>query len=309
MDKTYHVPVLFDEVITALEIKPEGTYIDCTAGGGGHSYGIAERLTSGRLVAIDQDENAIDAAGKKLAPFANKVTLVKNNFSNVGQELDRLGIDEIDGALIDLGISSHQIDEGSRGFSYMQDAPLDMRMDKGSGLSAYDVVNGYSHGQLCKIFREYGEETKFTSAIASAILKQREIAPIETTLQLSELLHGVYPRHIKTGHPAKKVFQAIRIEVNSELDVILPAIDSLVKRLKPGGRLAVISFHSIEDRLVKQAFAKMAKACVCPSGLPVCACGKQREVTAVGKSIVPTSVEIENNPRAASARLRVVERV
>ncbi|MCL2212610.1 MAG: 16S rRNA (cytosine(1402)-N(4))-methyltransferase RsmH [Oscillospiraceae bacterium] len=308
MEKVYHVPVLLNEVIESLKINPSGTYVDCTAGGGGHSYEIASRLTTGRLVAIDQDENAIVAAGKRLAPFADRVSLVRENFSNVACVLDNLGIREVDGALIDLGISSHQIDEGERGFSYMQNAPLDMRMDKRNHLSAYNVVNEYSHGELCRIFREYGEEAKFNSAIASAILKQRETMPIVTTGELSELLHKVYPKHIKTGHPAKKVFQAIRIEVNKELDVIRPALDSLVKVLRLGGRLAVITFHSIEDRLVKQAFAEMARECVCPPMLPVCACEKRREVIPIGKSVAPGAKEIEENSRAASARLRIAEK-
>ena len=306
---TYHVPVLLDETIKALDIKPECVYVDCTVGGGGHSFEIASRLTTGRLIAIDQDQNAIEAAGKRLAPYSERVTIVRDNFCNVSSVLESLGIEKIHGALIDLGISSHHVDDAERGFSYMKDAPLDMRMDTRSSLTAWHVINQYSKDDLFRILREYGEETRFTSRIVFEILKQREVAPINTTGQLSQLLHGIYPKHIKTGHPAKKTFQAVRIEVNRELDVIDPALRGLVSAMKAGGRLAVITFHSLEDRLVKIAFADMAKNCICPSDFPACVCDKRASVKLVGKSIVPTEEEMQNNSRSISARLRVVEKL
>ena len=306
-----HYSVLKNEAIDSLAIKPDGIYVDCTAGGGGHSFEIASRLsTDGRLFAIDRDEDAISAAGKRLSPFADRVTMVKSNFTEVAAVMKANGIDGIDGALIDLGVSSYQLDTAERGFSYMQDAPLDMRMDRTQPLTAYDVVNTYSEAELKKILFTYGEE-KFAPKIASAIVRQREQKPIESTLELAELIKNAMPAKAKIGghHPAKRSFQAIRIEVNGELSAIEPTLRDLVSLLKPGGRLAVITFHSLEDRITKQTFASLCGACTCPPDFPICVCGKKSIVRLPFKSVAPSEAELEENPRSRSARLRAAEKI
>lgn len=306
-----HYSVLKQEVIDSLAIRPDGIYVDCTAGGGGHSFAIASALgEGGRLIAIDRDDDAIRAAGKRLAPYGDRVTMVKSNFTEVAAVLKQLSIDGIDGALIDLGVSSYQLDTAERGFSYMQDAPLDMRMDRQQPLTAYDVVNGYSEGELRKILFAYGEE-KFAPKIASAIVRQREVKPIESTLELSELIKNAMPAKAKVGghHPAKRSFQAIRIEVNGELSAIEPTLRDLVSALNPGGRLAVITFHSLEDRITKQTFASLCGACTCPPDFPMCVCGKKSIVRLPFKSLAPSEKELEENPRSRSARLRVAEKL
>ena len=305
-----HKSVLLDEAVEALAIRPDGIYVDGTAGGGGHSFAIASRLTSGKLIAIDQDEAAIKAAGERLAPLGERACIVRNNFSNLASVLDELEIPEIDGLLLDLGVSSHQFDEAERGFSYRSDAPLDMRMDRRQGRSAYDVVNSYSEQELKRILYEYGEE-RFAPRIAARIVKERANAPIETTNQLSELIKAAMPAAAKDGgHPAKRSFQAIRIEVNRELDVIEPAISQAMSRMRKGGRIAIITFHSLEDRLVKQAFANLAQGCTCPKSLPICVCGNKPKARVITKKpILPGDAELLENPRAHSAKLRVAEKL
>ena len=306
-----HRSVLLDEAIEALAIRPDGIYVDGTAGGGGHSFAIASSLEGGQLIAIDQDEAAIKAAGARLAPLGERARIVRNNFSNLGEVLDGCGIDRIDGLLLDLGVSSHQLDEAERGFAYQSDAPLDMRMDQRAAKTARDVVNTYSVEDLKRILFTYGEE-KFSARIAARIVAEREKAPIETTGQLSDIIKSAIPAAAREGghHPAKRSFQAIRIEVNSELDVILPAIHTAVDRMNPGGRIAIITFHSLEDRLVKQAFASLASGCTCPKSLPICVCGKKPRVKIISKKpILPGEAELNENPRARSAKLRVAEKI
>ena len=302
-----HRSVLLDECIDGLNIDPDGIYVDGTAGGGGHSFAIASRLTNGRLIAIDQDEAAIAAAGARLAPLGERATVVRSNFCEVAKVCRELGIEEIDGLLLDLGVSSYQLDTPERGFSYSADAPLDMRMDKRKALSAYQVVNEYSEEKIKKILYEYGEE-RFSAAIAAAIVKRREKSPIETTAELSDIIKYAIPPSAREGghHPAKRSFQAIRIEVNSELDVIEPAIRDAVSMLRKGGRIAIITFHSLEDRIVKQTFADLAKGCVCPRELPVCVCGRKPVLKQVNKKpILPSASELAENSRSRSAKLRV----
>jgi 16S rRNA (cytosine1402-N4)-methyltransferase len=305
-----HRSVLLDECIEGLAIRPDGIYVDGTAGGGGHSFAIASRLKDGRLIAIDRDEAAIRAAGERLAPLGERATVVRSNFYEVAQVLDDLQIDKIDGLLLDLGVSSHQFDEAERGFSYRNDAPLDMRMDRRQQKSAFEVVNTYSEEELKRILFEYGEE-RFAGRIAARIVRERENAPIRTTFELSELIKAAMPAAARDGgHPAKRSFQAIRIEVNGELDVIAPTIESAVSRMRKGGRIAIITFHSLEDRIVKQAFAKLATGCTCPKSLPVCVCGNQPKVRLVSKKpILPSEQELLENPRSHSAKLRVVEKL
>ena len=306
-----HRSVLLEPCMNALAIKPDGIYVDGTAGGGGHSYEIARRLTTGRLIAIDQDEAAIKAASAKLAPLGERAQVVRNNFCHVADVLDTLGIDKIDGILLDLGVSSYQLDTPERGFSYMADAPLDMRMDMRAEKNAYHVVNTYSEYDLRRILFEYGEE-RFAGRIASRIVQARADKPIETTGELTALIKSAIPAAARDGghHPAKRSFQAIRIEVNAELDVIRPALEAAMKRLSKGGRMAVITFHSLEDRIVKQTFADMASGCTCPKGLPVCVCGKKPQVKVISrKPILPDEEELENNPRSRSAKLRVAEKL
>ena len=302
-----HRSVLLDECIEGLNIRPDGIYVDGTAGGGGHSFEIASRLTTGRLIAIDQDEAAIKAASERLAPLGERATVVRSNFCEIAAVCKELGIEKIDGLLLDLGVSSYQLDTPERGFSYNADAPLDMRMDKRKALSAYNVVNEYAEERIRKILFEYGEE-RFSSSIAAAIVREREKKPIESTRELSDIIKYAIPPAAREGghHPAKRSFQAIRIEVNSELDVIEPAIRDAVGLLQEGGRVAIITFHSLEDRIVKQTFADLAKGCTCPREFPICVCGKKPIVKQVNKKpILPSSKELEENPRSRSAKLRV----
>ena len=312
MQEFSHYSVLLSECIDALDIKPDGIYVDGTAGGGGHSLEIAKHLSkNGRLIAIDQDEDAIAAASARLSEFSDRVTIVRNNFSNLADVCAELGIDKIDGFLIDAGVSSFQLDCAERGFAYSADAPLDMRMDKRNSLTARTVVNEYSEAELKKILFEYGEE-RFSPNIAAAIVRERAIAPIETTSQLSDIIRGAIPAFAREGghHPAKRSFQAIRIEVNRELDVIEPAIRAAEKLMRRGGRIAVITFHSLEDRIVKQTFADLASGCTCPRSFPICVCGKKPSVKTVNKKpILPSAKELEENPRSRSAKLRVAEKL
>lgn len=307
-----HVSVLLRECIEALRIKPNGIYVDCTTGGGGHSLEIAKRLTDGgRLIAIDRDEDALRAAGRRLADFADRVTFVHSNYAMLQSVLADLGVPVVDGVLADLGVSSYQLDTAERGFSYMQDAPLDMRMDREQPLRAYDVVNTYSEEELRRILYDFGEE-KFARNIAANIVKKRSEHPIETTLELAELVKASMPKTAREGghHPAKRTFQAIRIEVNSELSSIPPALDAAVHALNPGGRIAVITFHSLEDRLVKQKFAALSSGCTCPREFPVCVCGKKPVVRVITKKPVTAGEdELEVNPRSRSAKLRVAEKI
>ena len=294
-----------------LDIKPDGIYVDGTAGGGGHSFEIASRLDSGLLIAIDRDEAAIKAASTRLAPLGKRATVVKSNYSEVESVCHGLGIEKIDGLLLDLGVSSYQLDTAERGFSYNADAPLDMRMDKDSSFSAYNVVNEYSADELKKVIYNYGEE-RFAPRIASAIVKYRETKPVETTGELVDIIKGAIPAAAREGghHPAKRTFQAIRIEVNGELSIIEPTIKAAVDMLRPGGRIAIITFHSLEDRIVKQTFADLASGCTCPKNFPVCVCGKKPKVKVVSrKPILPSAEELEVNPRSRSAKLRVAEKI
>ena len=311
MDNAKHVSVLLDECIENLAIKPDGIYVDGTLGLGGHSYEIASRLTTGRLIGIDRDETAIARAGERLAPFAGKITLVHGNFSDTASILDDLGIDAVDGMLFDLGVSSPQLDEAERGFSYMNDAPLDMRMDRSEGLTAYDVVNDYSADRLNRIFWDYGEE-RYARRISAAIIAAREKKPVETTFELVDIIKGSLPAAAlrEKQHPAKRCFQAIRIAVNDELGAISALMDTAPDKLKTGGRLCVISFHSLEDRIVKSGIAARENGCTCPREAPICTCGFIKTLKSVcRKPILPGADEIERNPRARSAKLRVAERV
>ncbi|SFP21319.1 16S rRNA (cytosine1402-N4)-methyltransferase [Oscillibacter sp. PC13] len=305
-----HKPVLLRECIEALQIRPDGIYVDGTLGRAGHSIEIAQRLTTGRLVCIDRDQAAIEAAKIRLAPWMDHVTLIHSNFSELDTVLQEAGTDGADGMLFDLGVSSPQLDDASRGFSYMQDAPLDMRMDKDAPLTAYEVVNTWSQEELRRILYEYGEE-RYAPAIARAILRARETAPVQTTLELVEIIKSAMPPAAlrEKQHPAKRSFQAIRIAVNGELDALPPMLHAAVNGLNPGGRLAVITFHSLEDRIVKRALAEMARGCTCPPEFPVCVCGKKPAIKLVTrKPVVSGSDELKENPRARSAKLRVAEK-
>ena len=311
MDNAKHVSVLLDECIENLAIKPDGIYVDGTLGLGGHSYEIASRLSTGRLIGIDRDETAIARAGERLAPFADRITLVHGNFSDTASILDNLGIDAVDGMLFDLGVSSPQLDEAKRGFSYMNDAPLDMRMDRSEGLTAYDIVNDYSADRLNRIFWDYGEE-RYARRISAAIIAAREEKPVETTFELVDIIKGALPAAAlrEKQHPAKRCFQAIRIAVNDELGAISTLMDTAPDKLKIGGRLCVISFHSLEDRIVKSGIAARENGCTCPREAPICTCGFIKTLKSVcRKPILPGADEIERNPRARSAKLRVAERV
>lgn len=311
MSEPKHVSVLLNECIENLNIRPDGIYVDGTLGLGGHSYEIASRLTTGRLIGIDRDETAIERAGARLAPFANRVTLVHGNFCDTASILDSLGIDKVDGMLFDLGVSSPQLDESERGFSYMNDAPLDMRMDQSSSLTAHDIVNDYSEAQLNRIFWDYGEE-RYARRISAAIVKARGERPIETTLELVDIIKSALPAAAlrEKQHPAKRCFQAIRIAVNDELGAISALMDTAPDKLKVGGRLCVISFHSLEDRIVKSGIAARENGCTCPREAPICTCGFVKTLKSVcRKPILPGEDEIERNPRSRSAKLRVAERV
>ena len=305
-----HKSVLLDECIEALNIRPDGIYVDGTLGRAGHSREIVQKLTTGRLICIDRDMAAIDAAKERLAPWMDRVTLVHGNFADLGEVLREMDITGVDGMLFDLGVSSPQLDDASRGFSYMQDAPLDMRMDKSAALTAYEVVNAWSYEELRRILFEYGEE-RYAPAIAKAIVRAREIRPVETTLELVDLIKGAMPPAAlrEKQHPAKRSFQAIRIAVNGELDALPPMLKSATDALNPGGRLAVITFHSLEDRIVKRAMQDMARGCTCPPEFPVCICGKKPKLKLLTrKPIVSGEAELEENPRARSAKLRVAEK-
>ena len=309
MDNNFtHISVLLKEAVDALDIKPNGIYVDGTAGGGGHSYEIAKRLSGGRLISIDRDPDAIKAATKRLAEF-DCCTIVNARFSQISQILDEQGVDQIDGFLLDLGVSSHQLDTGERGFSYHMEAPLDMRMGS-STTSAADLVNTLSDKELSDIFYKYADE-RFANRIAQKIVEQRSVAPIETTTQLADLISACYPNKFKRdGHPARKVFQALRIAVNDEFSEEEKALADGFERLKPGGRFSVITFHSAEDRLVKQAFAGFAQGCTCPPEFPVCVCGaKPRGKLVFRKPQIASAEELNLNPRARSAKLRAIEKL
>ena len=311
MTEAKHFSVLLNECIENLNIKPGGVYLDGTLGLGGHSYQIASRLTTGRLICIDRDETAIERAGKRLAPFGDKVTLVHGNFSDAAQIIDSLGIPGVDGMLFDLGVSSPQLDEIERGFSYMGDAPLDMRMDAGDSLTAYEVVNTWPEERLNRILWDYGEE-RYARRISRAIVEHRAQKPIATTLELVEIIKGAMPAAAlrEKQHPAKRSFQAIRIAVNDELGAISQMMETAPDKLNRGGRLCVISFHSLEDRIVKSGIAARENGCTCPREAPICTCGFVQTLKSVSrKPILPTAEELEQNPRSRSAKLRVAERV
>jgi 16S rRNA (cytosine1402-N4)-methyltransferase len=306
-----HISVLLNEVIEGLKINENGTYVDCTLGGAGHSSEIIKRLNSnGKLIGIDQDLEALNAANEKLKTFEN-VTYVHNNFTNIESILNELNIDNIDGILMDLGVSSYQLDNGERGFSYMKDAPLDMRMDREAELTAYNVVNDYSEEKLYKLIRDYGEE-KFASRIAKFIIDRRQNNPINSTFELVDIIKAAIPAKARREgpHPAKRTFQAIRIEVNGELEILDKAIEGSINKLKKGGRLAIITFHSLEDRIVKNKFKDLANPCKCPKDLPMCVCGKVPTVKIISKKpIEPSLDEVEENPRSRSAKLRIAEKI
>ena len=311
MEQPKHVSVLLEECVRYLNIRPDGIYVDGTLGLGGHSYAIASRLETGRLIGIDRDPSAIRRAGERLSPFGDRVTLVHGNFSETAQILDALGIPGADGMLFDLGVSSPQLDEAERGFSYMQDAPLDMRMDPTAPLSAGEVVNGWSQERLNRILWDYGEE-RYARRISAAILAARDRKPIESTLELAEIIRGAMPAAAlrEKQHPAKRSFQAIRIAVNDELGEVERMMETAPDKLNPGGRLCVISFHSLEDRIVKNGIARRENGCTCPREAPVCTCGFVQTLRSLSrKPILPSEDEIERNPRSRSAKLRVAERV
>ena len=305
----HHVSVLLNECIENLNIKPDGIYVDGTMGGGGHSLEIARRLKTGRLICIDQDPNAHEAAGKRLEAYKDRITFVRDNFGNIKNILDGLGIEKVDGMLLDIGVSSHQLDEAERGFSYQQDAPLDMRMNPDRPFSAYHVVNEYDEDELDRVIFTYGEE-RWARRIAQFIVKERENSPICTTGELVDIIKKAVPKGARKDgpHPAKRTFQAIRIEVNGELDVLQRAIDDVTERLAEDGRLCIITFHSLEDRIVKEAFRKQENPCICPPQFPVCVCGKAaRGKVITRKPILPSKEELQENPRSRSAKLRVLE--
>lgn len=307
-----HISVLLYECIEALNIRDGYTYIDCTAGGGGHSLEIAKRMgPNSRLICFDRDKNAIAAATERLKDYLDRVTFVNENFENLGRVIRELKIDNLGGVLADLGCSSHQFDTPERGFSYMHDAPLDMRMDTDAPLSAYEVVNEYSEAELRRLIFEYGEE-RFSARIASAIVKARESSPIKTTGELSDVIKSAIPKaqRMDGPHPAKRTFQAIRIEVNRELDSIRPLIEDATAALVPTGRIAIISFHSLEDRIVKQSYKSLTAGCTCPKDFPVCICGNKPKIKEITKKpTLPSEDELNANPRSRSAKLRVAEKI
>ena len=307
-----HRSVLLEETVNGLNIKPDGIYVDGTLGGGGHAFEVCTRLNDkGSIVGIDQDEAAIEAAGIRLKDFGDKVTIVRSNYCEMKSRLHELGIDKVDGIVLDLGVSSYQLDTPERGFSYREDAPLDMRMDRRQKMTARDIVNDYSEMDLYRVIRDYGED-KFAKNIARHIVAEREKRSIETTGELTEIIRHAIPMKYqkKSGHPAKRTFQAIRIELNRELDVLRESLDDMIEILNPGGRLCIITFHSLEDRIVKSAFRKNENPCTCPSHFPLCVCGnvsKGRIITK--KPILPSEEEMESNSRSKSAKLRIFERV
>lgn len=309
--KFRHESVMPNEIVTGLLTDTAGIYVDCTLGGAGHAFRIAEKLQkTGRIIGIDRDADAIDAAREKLADAACRIDIVRGNFSRLDDILSAQNAELVDGVLFDLGVSSHQIDTSERGFSYMRDAKLDMRMDTSQKFSAYDVVNGYDEKELVRIFSEYGEERR-SKKIAATIVAERKRKNIATTGELAEIISRVVPKAEgkRSGHPAKKVFQAIRIEVNGELAALEKSLRAAVNHLKSGGRIAVISFHSLEDRIVKRTFKQMASGCICPPNIPVCVCNHKPEIKLLGKPVVPSDGEIEKNSRAASAKLRLAQKI
>ena len=311
MSEFHHISVLLDECIQGLNIKPDGIYVDGTLGGAGHSSEIAQRLTTGRIIGIDRDPVALKAAGERLAPYADRVTLVHSNFCEIAAVLKDLDISGVDGILLDLGVSSPQLDDGARGFSYMADAPLDMRMNNQDALTAHSVVNSWSYEELKRILYDYGEE-RYAPKIAAAICSRREQSPIETTLELVDVIRSAMPAAAlrEKQHPAKRSFQAIRIAVNDELGSVEKVMEDAIPCLNPGGRLAIITFHSLEDRIVKNGMAAASKGCTCPPSFPVCVCGKKPKVKLVNrKPIVSGQEELDRNPRARSAKLRVCEKL
>ena len=309
--KFNHTSVLLQETIDGLNIRPDGVYVDGTLGGGGHSYEIASRLSDrGQLIGIDQDEAAITAAGERLKEFGDRVIIVRSNYRNTKSILQSLQIEKIDGMMLDLGVSSYQLDTEERGFSYRYDAPLDMRMDKRQTLTARDIVNGYSEMELFRVIRDYGED-KFAKNIAKHIVAARQQSPIETTGQLNEIIKAAIPAKMRAegGHPSKRTYQAIRIECNKELEVLRDSLEELIGLLNPGGRICIITFHSLEDRIVKSAFKKAENPCTCPPSFPVCVCGKVSQGKVItNKPILPGEEELERNSRAKSAKLRIFER-
>ena len=306
-----HISVLLDKSIEYLGVKDNGVYVDGTLGGGGHSYKLLSSNEKCRLIGIDQDKEAISAARKRLDVFSDRITLVNNNFCRIKEILKSLHTDKIDGALLDLGVSSYQLDNASRGFSYMHDAPLDMRMNTDGGKSAYDVINSYSEEELSRIFFEYGEE-KWSKRVAQFITEYRKKKNVETTFELVEIIKAAIPKGAREegGHPAKRIFQAVRIEVNNELGILEQSIKDFTEALNKNGRLAIITFHSLEDRIVKKTFANLARGCTCPKSFPVCVCGNKPSVKIITrKPILPDDTEIENNSRSKSAKLRVIEKL
>ena len=307
-----HKSVLLYETVDELNIKPDGIYVDGTLGGGGHSYEIAKRLSGGgRLIGIDQDEDAIKAAGKRLEPYMDRVTIVRNNYCNMDKVLDELGIDKVDGLMLDLGVSSYQLDAADRGFTYNVDTALDMRMDQRQEITAKDIVNEYSEFDLYRIIRDYGED-RFAKNIAKHIVAARQEKPIETTFELNDIIKAAIPMKVRAtgGHPSKRTYQAIRIELNKELEVLENSIDMMIDRLKPEGRLCIITFHSLEDRIVKTRFRNNENPCTCPPSFPACVCGKVSKGRVITrKPVVPTDEEINENSRSKSSKLRVFERV
>lgn len=307
-----HKSVLLYETVDELNIEPDGIYVDGTLGGGGHSYEIAKRLSGGgRLIGIDQDEDAIKAAGKRLEPYMDRVTIVRNNYCNMDKVLDELGIDKVDGIMLDLGVSSYQLDAADRGFTYNVDTALDMRMDQRQEITAKDIVNEYSEFDLYRIIRDYGED-RFAKNIAKHIVAARQEKPIETTFELNDIIKAAIPMKVRAtgGHPSKRTYQAIRIELNKELEVLENSIDMMIDRLKPEGRLCIITFHSLEDRIVKTRFRNNENPCTCPPSFPACVCGKVPKGRVITrKPVVPTDEEINENSRSKSSKLRVFERV
>ena len=305
-----HKSVLLNETIDGLNIKPDGIYVDGTLGGGGHAYEVCRRLgEKGSIVGIDQDAAAIEAASARLKDFGEKVTIVRSNYCDMKSKLHELGIDKVDGIVLDLGVSSYQLDTADRGFSYREDAPLDMRMDTRQKMTARDIVNDYTEADLYRVIRDYGED-KFAKNIAKHIVQARAVKPVETTAELSEIIRASIPMKFqkKSGHPAKRTFQAIRIELNRELDVLRDSLDDMIDLLNPGGRLCIITFHSLEDRIVKSAFRKNENPCTCPPDFPVCVCGKKSKGSIITKKpILPSEEELEYNSRSKSAKLRIFE--
>ena len=306
-----HVSVLLHETVDGLNVRPDGTYVDATLGGGGHAFEVCSRLNDkGRFIGIDQDADAIEAAGKRLAGFGEKVTIIRSNYRDMRPQLQNIGVGKVDGIVIDLGVSSYQLDTAKRGFSYRMDAPLDMRMDQRQKMTARDIVNSYSEAELYRVIRDYGED-KFAKNIAKHIVAEREKGPVETTGQLNEIIRRAIPMKIQntSGHPSKRTFQAIRIELNHELDVLRDSLDDMINMLNPGGRICIITFHSLEDRIVKSSFRKNENPCICPSHFPVCVCGKTSKGRVVTrKPILPSKEEMESNSRSKSAKLRIFER-